>query len=129
MKDASCFLWAPGLPRGYGSLCMPPGFTRSCLGGLCSLVWAGFPFAPEGFNAVLSQLARWFYPFGSGAHCNNYYYYYQRGEGPTLRGWWSWVKGELGGFCHQGLPIGRTPPPPHTPRPAPLEVLATPPGS
>ncbi len=26
------------------------------------------------FNAVLGQLARWFYPFGSGAHCNNYYY-------------------------------------------------------
>jgi hypothetical protein len=22
---------------------MPPGFTRSCLGGLCSLVWAGSP--------------------------------------------------------------------------------------
>ncbi len=21
-----------------------------------------------------AQLARWFYPFGSGAHCNNYYY-------------------------------------------------------
>ncbi len=108
MKDASCFLWAPGaggllscspsglvvnllwgyrdsppngapsglLPRGYGSLCMPPGFTRSCLGGLCSLVWAGFPVAPEGFNAVLGKLARWFYPFGPGAHCNNYYYYY-----------------------------------------------------
>ncbi len=54
---------------------MPPGFTRSCLGGLCSLVWAGFPVAPEGVNAVLGQLARWFYPFGSGAHCNNYYYY------------------------------------------------------
>jgi hypothetical protein len=54
---------------------MPPGFTRSCLGGLCSLVWAGFPVAPEGVNAVLGQLlARWFYPFGSGAHCNNYYY-------------------------------------------------------
>ncbi len=31
-----------------------------------------FPVAPEGFNAVLCQLARWFYPFGSGAHCNNY---------------------------------------------------------
>jgi hypothetical protein len=29
---------------------------------------------------------------------------YQRGEGPTLRGWWSWDKAELGGFCHQGLP-------------------------
>jgi hypothetical protein len=28
----------------------------------------------EGVNAVLGQLARWFYPFGSGAHCNNYYY-------------------------------------------------------
>ncbi len=55
---------------------MPPGFTWSCLGGLCSLVWAGFPVAPEGVNAVLGQLARWFYPFGSGAHCNNYYYYY-----------------------------------------------------
>ncbi len=41
---------------------------------MCSLVWAGFPVAPEGFNAVLGQLARWFYPFGSGAHCNNYYY-------------------------------------------------------
>ncbi len=27
------------LPRGYGSLCMPPGFTRSCLVG--SLVWTG----------------------------------------------------------------------------------------
>jgi hypothetical protein len=52
---------------------MPPGFTRSCLGGLCSLVSAGFPVAPEGFNAVLGQLARWFYPFGSGAYCNNYY--------------------------------------------------------
>ncbi len=35
----------------------------------------GFPVVPEGFNAVLGQLARWFYPFGSGAHCNNYYYY------------------------------------------------------
>jgi hypothetical protein len=23
---------------------------------------------------VLGQLARWFYLFGSGAHCNNYYY-------------------------------------------------------
>ncbi len=33
----------------------------------------GFPVAPEGFNAVLGQLARWFYPFGSGAHCNNFY--------------------------------------------------------
>jgi hypothetical protein len=22
----------------------------------------------------VGQLARWFYPFGSGAHCNNYYY-------------------------------------------------------
>ncbi len=33
-----------------------------------------FPDAPEGFNAVLGQLARWFYPFGSGAHCNNYHY-------------------------------------------------------
>jgi hypothetical protein len=54
---------------------MPPGFPRSCLGGLCSLIWAGFPVVPEGFNAVLGHLARWFYPFGSGAHCNNYYHF------------------------------------------------------
>ncbi len=45
---------------------------------LCSLVWAGFPVAPEGFYAVLGQLARWFYPFGSGGHCNNNYYYLLR---------------------------------------------------
>ncbi len=34
-----------------------------------------FLLVPEGFSAVLSQLARWFYPFGSAAHCNNYYHY------------------------------------------------------
>ncbi len=62
---------------------MPQEFTRSCLGGLFSLVWAGFPVAPEGFNAVLGQLARWFYPFGSGAHCNNYYYSFIHVNGPA----------------------------------------------
>jgi hypothetical protein len=61
---------------------MPPGFTLSCLGGLCSLVWAGFPVGPEGFYAVLGQLARWFYQFGSGAHCNNYFYYYFKNHMP-----------------------------------------------
>ncbi len=35
-----------------------------------------FPVAPEGFNAVLGQLARWFYTLRSGAHCNNYYYFW-----------------------------------------------------
>ncbi len=30
-------------------------------------------FAPEGFSAMLGQLAPWFYPFGSGAHCDNFY--------------------------------------------------------
>ncbi len=112
MKDASCFLWAPGpggllscsprvavrpggkfivgLPgltaewgalwlargygstRGYGSLCMPPGFTQSCLGGFCSLVWAGSP-SPLRVSPQCS--ASW--PDGStrlGLEPNNYYY-------------------------------------------------------
>ncbi len=34
------------------------------------------PLGVSTFNAVLGQLARWFYPSGSGAHCNNNYYYY-----------------------------------------------------
>jgi hypothetical protein len=34
-----------------------------------------FLFVAEGFSAMLGQLARWFYPFGSGAHCNNNHYY------------------------------------------------------
>jgi hypothetical protein len=33
-----------------------------------------YPLQHSG-SAVLGQLARWLYPFGSGAHCNNYYYY------------------------------------------------------
>ncbi len=75
----------PGLTAEWGALWLTPPWLwvfvyapriHSVLsGGLCSLVWAGFPVAPEGFNAVLGQLARWFYPFGSGAHCNNNYYY------------------------------------------------------
>ena len=109
MKDASCFLWAPGaggllscsprvavrpggefivglpgLTAEWGALWLTPPWLwvfvyapriHSVLSGW--LVQSGlgrFPVAPEGFNAVLGQLARWFYPFGSGAHCNNYYY-------------------------------------------------------
>jgi hypothetical protein len=43
-----------------------------------------FPVAPEVFNAVLGQLARWFYPFGSGSHCNNYYYTSLAAQGHSL---------------------------------------------
>ena len=103
MKDASCFLWAPGagglltcsprvavrpggefivglpgLTAEWGALWLTPPWLwvfvyapriHSVLSGW--LVQSGlgrFPVAPEGFNAVLGQLARWFYPFGSGAH-------------------------------------------------------------
>ncbi len=34
---------------------------------------------------MLGQLARWFYPFESGAHCNNYYYLFLR-PGTTHEG-------------------------------------------
>ncbi len=75
----------PGLTAERGALWLTPpwiwvfvyGMPRrihSVLSGW--LVQAGlgrFLFVPEGFSAVLSQLARWFYPFGSVAHCNNYY--------------------------------------------------------
>jgi hypothetical protein len=55
-------------PRCRGSVALV------CMDACATQLWAGFPVAPEGFYAVLGQLARWFYPFGSGAHCNNYYY-------------------------------------------------------
>ncbi len=61
-------------PVAMGLCVCPPDSLGPVWVCLCSLVWAGFPVAPEGFNAVLGQLARWFYPFGSGVHCNNYYY-------------------------------------------------------
>ncbi len=54
----------------------PISLTADTSSGLCSLVWAGFPVVLEGFNAVLGHLARWFYPFGSGAHCTNCYHYH-----------------------------------------------------
>jgi hypothetical protein len=38
------------------------------------------------------------------------------GKGPTHGRLPSRDKAELGGFCHQGLPIGRLPPPLHTPQ-------------
>ncbi len=75
----------PGLTAEWGALGPTPPWLwvfvyapriRSVLSGW--LVQSGlgrFPVAPEGFNAVLGQLARWFYPFVSGAHCNNYYFY------------------------------------------------------
>ncbi len=50
---------------------MAPGFTWSCLGGLCSLVWAGFPvaeFQPSARPAGPMVLPVWV--------CNNYYYYH-----------------------------------------------------
>jgi hypothetical protein len=80
---------------GYGSLANSPVAMGLCVCPPDSLgpvwvayaVWSGqvspLPLA-DGFNAVLGQLARWFYPFGSGAHCNNYYYYYLVG-GDGLR--------------------------------------------
>jgi hypothetical protein len=97
VKDASCFLWAPG--TGGLLSCSPRVAVRpgvECIVGLPGLTaeWGAlwltppwlwvfvvqsglgrFPVAPEGFNEVLGQLARWFYPFGSGAHCKNYYHY------------------------------------------------------
>jgi hypothetical protein len=73
----------PGFTAEWGALWLTPPWLwvfvyapriHSVLSGW--LVQSGlgrFPVAPEGFNAVLGQLVRWFYPFGSGAHCNNYY--------------------------------------------------------
>jgi hypothetical protein len=81
-----------GLTAEWGALWLTPpwlwAFVRVCppdsLGPVLLSEWlvqsglGRFPVAPEGFNAVLGQLARWFYPFGSGAHCNNYHYLSRR---------------------------------------------------
>ncbi len=89
-------------PVAMGLCVCPP----DSLGPVWVLVQSGlgrFPVASEGFNAVLGQLARWFYPFGSGAHCNNYFYCeccYKRGRGhiwpmhPNL-----WRPGRAAGTC------------------------------
>jgi hypothetical protein len=65
----------PGLTAEWGALWVTPPWLwvfvyspRIHLGGLCSLVWAG------SLSPLRVSTARWFYPFGSGAHCNNYYY-------------------------------------------------------
>ncbi len=71
----------PGLTAEWGALWLNPPWLwvfvyapriHSVLSGWLAQSGLGrFPVASEGFNAVLGQLAQWFYPFGSGAH---YYY-------------------------------------------------------
>ena len=73
----------PGLTAEWGALWLTPPWLwvfvyapRIHFGLSGWLVQSGlgrFLLVPEGFSAVLGQLARWLYPIGSGAHCNKYY--------------------------------------------------------